>query len=285
MIDSWMPRQLEAGLVAMYSSLSDRNTSTMKSDPGRPAAWVSAAGAADSAAATTADGRRADGRGKAGGTPTLVAARASGATAPAAPATATLVKNLRRSTLGARAIDFSLKSLSVSRSASWARPVVSGEQLITPAVAPHQPLRHAGGKANANQSVRPGSPPAVGKVVGIGDGAARRFLVGQDFVGDPFAFAIRDRFLLATELQPHLLAHVAGTGPAHQRLDLTRLFGREIERPGLGVGLAGLHRGFGRLVDAWKHDKCCVHFVMRSTHTLRPLLNFCRLMSGRGSRI
>ena len=37
MIDSWMPRQEEAGLLNTKSMSSDLSTSTMKSDPGGPA--------------------------------------------------------------------------------------------------------------------------------------------------------------------------------------------------------------------------------------------------------
>src|SRR5439155_12025895 len=43
-------------------------------------------------------------------------------------------------------------------------------------------------------------------------------------------------------------------GPAHQRLDLTRLCGLVVEHPFFGVGGARLHRGFRGLVDACGHD-------------------------------
>jgi hypothetical protein len=67
------------------------------------------------------------------------------------------------------------------------------------------------------------------------------------------ALAIGHRFLLAGKAQPQLLAHVAGGGPAHQRLDFARLFRLEIEYPGLGIGKAGLHGGLGGLVDTCGH--------------------------------
>src|SRR2546425_10947113 len=73
-IDSWMPRQEEAGVLNTKSILSDLSTSTMKSEPGRPGRvpgatctrWV-----ANSACAATVDGR--------------VAAGLAGSTAVAAP--------------------------------------------------------------------------------------------------------------------------------------------------------------------------------------------------------
>ena len=76
----------------------------------------------------------------------------------------------------------------------------------------------------------------------------------EHLIGDAVALAIGDRLFLAGKAQAHLLAHVAGRGPAHQRLDLARLLGLEIEHPGLGLGEARLHGGLGRLVDACGHD-------------------------------
>src|SRR5215469_12114439 len=52
MIDSWIPRKLEAGLAAIYSIPSDLITSTMKSPPLRPSVSCSFAGIAASAAAS-----------------------------------------------------------------------------------------------------------------------------------------------------------------------------------------------------------------------------------------
>src|SRR5579872_5907675 len=67
------------------------------------------------------------------------------------------------------------------------------------------------------------------------------------------ALAIGDRFLGGVEAQVDLLSHVAGARPAHQRLDLARLFRLEIENPFFGLGAARLHGRLGRLIDSRKH--------------------------------
>src|SRR2546425_8368775 len=59
-IDSWMPRQEEAGLLNTKSISSDLSTSTMKSEPGRPRRVPGAActlWVANSACASAVDGR------------------------------------------------------------------------------------------------------------------------------------------------------------------------------------------------------------------------------------
>src|SRR5712691_7077644 len=98
-IDSWMPRQEEAGLLNTKSISSDLSTSTMKSEPGRPGRvpgatctlWV-----ANSACAAIVDGRVAAGLAAS----TAAAAFPSPATdtAVAAPVIATPARNLRRLT-------------------------------------------------------------------------------------------------------------------------------------------------------------------------------------------
>ena len=75
----------------------------------------------------------------------------------------------------------------------------------------------------------------------------------EHLIGDAPALAISDGLLLAVEAQAQLLAHVAGRGPAHQRLDPAGRLRLKIEHPVLGIGLAGLHGGLGRLVDARGH--------------------------------
>src|SRR5436190_4660946 len=103
-------------------------------------------------------------------------------------------------------------------------------------------------------SMRPRDTPPEGKIVRIGQSAARRGILGlEHLVGDGVALAIGDRFLLGMEAQPHLLLHVGRAGPAHQRLDLARLLRLVIEHPFPDVGGAGLHRGSCRLVDAGNH--------------------------------
>src|SRR5262249_40634946 len=64
---------------------------------------------------------------------------------------------------------------------------------------------------------------------------------------------VSDCFLERIETQLHLLTHVARTGPAHERLDLARLFGLVVEHPFLGLGGAGLHCRLRGLVDAGGH--------------------------------
>src|SRR3954451_4412833 len=103
--------------------------------------------------------------------------------------------------------------------------------------------------------MRPGAAALEGEIVGIGQSAPRRpRLRLEHLTGDAVALAISDRFLGAVELQVNLLAHVARTGPAHQRLDLARLFRLVIEHPFLGLAGAGLHRSLRGLVDAGRHD-------------------------------
>src|SRR6266545_2819701 len=98
--------------------------------------------------------------------------------------------------------------------------------------------------------MRPGFAALEGEIVGIGDGAVRRRLRLYHLIGNAVAPAIGDRLLGAVEPQPHLLAHVARAGPAHQRLDLAGLLGLELKQPFLGLGGARLHRRSCGLVDA-----------------------------------
>src|SRR5262245_9215579 len=94
-----MPRKLEAQLAGRYWMSRVLITSTMKSEPATPPMrLVSIRGVPVSAAICVAVGGNADGR-PAGADPAAgVAFATDGATA--APATATPVKNLRRSTFG-----------------------------------------------------------------------------------------------------------------------------------------------------------------------------------------
>ena len=88
--------------------------------------------------------------------------------------------------------------------------------------------------------------------------------IALDFPGlwlgvlDPVAQAvfsgISDRFFLGGEMQPHLARHIAGTRPAHQRVDLARRGGFEIQNPKLGPGNARLSCRPGRAVNP------CAHF-------------------------
>src|SRR5499433_3905754 len=101
--------------------------------------------------------------------------------------------------------------------------------------------------------MRPGIAAVDGEIVGVGDAAPLNRLGFEELVGNAVALAIGDRFLGTLEAQLHLLTHVARARPAHQRLDLARLFRLVLEHPFLGLGRAGLHRGPRGLVDACDH--------------------------------
>src|SRR5437588_9080900 len=101
--------------------------------------------------------------------------------------------------------------------------------------------------------MRPGIAAICGEIIGVRHAAARRRLVLEDLIGNAVALAIRDRFLERVEAELDLLAHIARARPAHQRLDLARLFGLEVEHPFLGLRNAGLHRSLGGLVDTRRH--------------------------------
>src|SRR5436190_15646265 len=91
-----MPRKLEAQLAGRYLMSSVLMTSTMKSEPATPPIrLLSACGVPTSAAMDCAVGGSAEGSLLSAAT---VASAIRGAAAPAAPAIATPVKNLRRST-------------------------------------------------------------------------------------------------------------------------------------------------------------------------------------------
>ena len=75
----------------------------------------------------------------------------------------------------------------------------------------------------------------------------------EQLVGDAIALGVGDGFVAAVERQAHLALHVAGSRPAHQRVDTAGFLGFEFEDPFLGVGLARLHGIAGGFVDACKH--------------------------------
>src|SRR4249920_2914959 len=65
--------------------------------------------------------------------------------------------------------------------------------------------------------------------------------------------AIGHGLLGSIEDEMHLLLHIGGTRPAHERLDRARLLGLVVEHPFLALGGARLHRGAGWLVNAGGH--------------------------------
>src|SRR5438876_959771 len=95
-----MPRKLEAQFDGRYLMSSVLMTSTMKSDPATPPIRLSSGcGTLVSAAMVCAVGGSAEGR-RVAAEPSATAAFACGASVPAALATATAARNLRRSTFG-----------------------------------------------------------------------------------------------------------------------------------------------------------------------------------------
>src|SRR5665213_921553 len=105
----------------------------------------------------------------------------------------------------------------------------------------------------AGSLVSPGLPAPKRKIVGIGGLAPGRCLRLDDLIGNALALAIGNRLFLGIEANRQLLLHVTRRGPAHQRLDRTRLLRLIIELPFAGLGGARLHRVFGRLKDACGH--------------------------------
>ena len=99
-------------------------------------------------------------------------------------------------------------------------------------------------------------------------GADRRNYRNRKCAGEPAACSrIPDRgclrarkrrpLLPSVECTADFLLHVAGTRPAHQRLDVARLLRLVVEHPFFGVGLAGLHRRAGRSVNTCGHEANC----------------------------
>src|SRR5258707_1723376 len=100
--------------------------------------------------------------------------------------------------------------------------------------------------------VGPGFRAPKCEIIGIGGGPARRLLRFNHLIGSALALAIVDRFFLGVEAKGDLLLHVAGAGPAHQRLDHSRLLGFIIEPPLLGYGGGRFHPGFCRRFKYWR---------------------------------
>src|SRR4051794_18900147 len=125
--------------------------------------------------------------------------------------------------------------------------------------------------------MRPGIAPVEGEIVGVGHDTARRRLGMKNLIGDAMALAIGGRLFEGIEAQVHLLAHVARTGPAHQRLDLARLFGLIVEHPFLGLAGAGLHRSLRGLVYAGGHGLSLVLTVEIPRHVRGSSICTCDL--------
>src|SRR5262249_50334748 len=110
-------------------------------------------------------------------------------------------------------------------------------------------------RAYGAPSMRPGIATVGGEIVGVRQAAAHGRLGLEDLIGNAETLAVGDRFLRSVEAQLHLLTHITRTRPAHQRLDLARLFRLLVEHPFLGLGGARLHRSLRGLVDTRRHDR------------------------------
>src|SRR6185312_8128622 len=101
----------------------------------------------------------------------------------------------------------------------------------------------------------PGLAAPERKVISVGGLPAYPLLRFNDLIGNALALAISDSVFLGIEAKGELLLHVAGTGPAHQWLDHTRLLGFIVDLPFPGDGGPRLHRVFGGLKDACGHGR------------------------------
>ena len=121
------------------------------------------------------------------------------------------------------------------------------------------------------RSMRPGRPAVIAEILRIGNLAALGFLRLLDAEGEPFLLGIGHRFFPGVEGQPDLASHVAGGRIAHQRVDFLARFRIEFQHPVAGLGLAGLHRGFGWAENARGHGHLVI--VQGSIATPRPSLS------------
>src|SRR6202022_527672 len=115
------------------------------------------------------------------------------------------------------------------------------------------PARNAGCTFGFRPSMGPGFSAPECEIVGVGGWPPLRILRFYDLIGNAVALAISHSLFLGVEANGDLLLHVAGAGPAHQRLDSWWLLGFIIELPFPGLGGPRLHRVFGRLKDACGH--------------------------------
>src|SRR5258706_3215601 len=103
------------------------------------------------------------------------------------------------------------------------------------------------------RSVGPGDLAIEAEIVGIGFRLGGKFVRFEDLKRNRVLLRIGDGFVQRIEIQAHLLAHVRGSGPAHQRVDLASARGLELELPSLGAVLPRLHRVSCGLKDADQH--------------------------------
>src|ERR1700704_1248993 len=147
-----MARKLEAQFDGQYLMSSVLMTSTMKSEPGTPPIREpdNSFGVPVSAAATCIVGGSADGRGAGaalGDVADVAPFATGGVTAVAAPATATLARNLRRLTSGRGSLRFMEFSLDCRfRQSRWGTTGMTARRELDPRILS---LPRHGGKASA----------------------------------------------------------------------------------------------------------------------------------------
>lgn len=99
--------------------------------------------------------------------------------------------------------------------------------------------------------MRPSADAAELEVFGVGLLEMPSGLGLGDGIGEPVAFRVGYGFVAGIEFEPDLAMRIAGTGPAHQRINGLRSFGLELEHPVLGATQARLHGG-----SSWLEDAC-----------------------------
>src|SRR5579862_2509699 len=100
----------------------------------------------------------------------------------------------------------------------------------------------------------PGAAPRGGEIIGVRNTGALAGFALEHLIRNAFALAIGDGFFLGVEAQPHLLLHIARTGPAHERLDRAGLLRFVVQNPFLGIAGAGLHCRARRFINAGSHE-------------------------------
>src|SRR5579883_396902 len=101
-------------------------------------------------------------------------------------------------------------------------------------------------------------PEAVARrseIIRIGNQLPLRFFWRLERIGDAVLLRVSDRLFHGAEPQPDLAAHVARPGPAHQRIDVRRKFGREFKHPQLAQRLPGLGGAAARAIDTCRHRR------------------------------
>src|ERR1700730_1788496 len=103
-------------------------------------------------------------------------------------------------------------------------------------------------------SVRPAVGPAELEILGIRLRSHAGLLRLLKAEGNAVTRRVSDRFLFGGEAHADLRLGIGRAGPAHQGLDRQRLLRRVLQDPVARRGVALLHRGLGRLINAGGHE-------------------------------